>query len=136
VCTSRGTLRTPAGNESDTDTSHEIKVKEKWYWITDDPVTFADGNCPVSYGGSPTPTTTLAASATMTLDEFNQLQPGMTYEDVVAIVGGEGTVQFQNESGSYSSISYKWPGNGDSLSEASVLFQNGGLSSKNQFGLE
>jgi hypothetical protein len=72
----------------------------------------------------------------MTLDEFNQIQPGMTYEDVVAIVGGEGVVSFQSESGSYSSISYKWTGNGDGFSEASVLFQNGGMSSKNQYGLE
>lgn len=135
--TARITARGPVGEESDTDTSHVVKVGKTWRWVLNDADGFANGGCPADYGGSPSPPTTTPApgGVTITLSEFDQLQPGMTYERVVAIVGGEGTVQSQYESGSFNSISYEWKGE-DEFSTALVSFQDGGLNSKNQFGLE
>jgi hypothetical protein len=104
------TVQSGVGKETDTDTSHEVKVDKKWRWIVNDPDGFSNGGCPADFGGtsSATDPTGKNAGVTITLAEFEQLQPGIIYEEVVAMIGGEGTVQSQTESGSFSSASYEW----------------------------
>jgi hypothetical protein len=70
----------------------------------------------------------------MSLDEFNRVTTGMTYDQVVEVVGGPGEQQSHFESGGFSSESYKWSGQ-DGISTAMVQFQNGKVSGKFQFGL-
>jgi hypothetical protein len=43
----------------------------------------------------------------MSLDEFNRVTTGMTYDQVVEVVGGPGEQQSHFESGGFSSESYK-----------------------------
>ncbi len=75
---------------------------------------------------------------TITLEEFNQIKNGMTYEDVVEIIGGEGTLL--SESGSknseYYTVMYSWEGTGSIGANANCMFQGGFLISKAQFGLK
>lgn len=85
------------------------------------------------------PTTTAAPEndPTITYDEFQQLADGMTYEEVVAIIGGEGSVL--SESGSpgdqFYTVMYGW--DGESLgANANAMFQGGSLTNKAQFGLD
>jgi hypothetical protein len=86
----------------------------------------------------PSPAPTPYNPPTISLDEFNAIQDGMTYEQVVAIVGGAGTVL--SESGSpgseYYTVMYTWEGEGSIGANANCMFQGGRLVSKAQFGLE
>jgi hypothetical protein len=70
--------------------------------------------------------------------EFNAIQNGMTYEQVVQIVGGPG--QKLSESGSpgdeYYTVMYSWDGEGSLGANANCMFQAGKMVNKSQFGLE
>ena len=68
----------------------------------------------------------------ITLDKFNQIQTGMTYEEVVAIIGEEGTLSSESSYGDYSSKIYSWS---NGIANATISFSNGKVSAKSQFGL-
>ena len=70
----------------------------------------------------------------ITIDEFHAVKNGMTYQEVVEIIGGEGslTTEYTVQWDTYQTIS--WEGN-HTGSSASLTFCNGILESKMQFGL-
>ena len=75
----------------------------------------------------------------ITLEEFNKIETGMSYEEVVEIIGGEGTVLSESDitgDGQYKTTIYSWDGNGMLGANANVTFQGGKVISKAQFGLE
>lgn len=82
-------------------------------------------------------TTPSKNSEFITLDEFNQIQAGMTYEQVVNIIGSNGTltsdVSLGNEA--YHTQIYMWYGNRITGANANITFQGGKVVSKAQFGL-
>lgn len=92
------------------------------------------------------PTTTAAATTTaapantskISLDEFNQLQSGMTYEQAVAVIGGEGKMLSESTFGDTTTRMYQWDGSNDSGfgANANAVFQNDALVTKAQFGLK
>lgn len=87
---------------------------------------------------STTSTTTSSNSAKITLDKFNQLESGMTYEQVKAIIGGDG--ELAGESGKKGDaihiVSYKYKGSGITGANASLMFQDEKLVNKAQAGLK
>lgn len=70
----------------------------------------------------------------ITPGEFNRVQPGMTYDQVEAIVEEPGELVSQSAVGSSHSEIYAWPGWTGS-GNATVVFLNGVVSSKAQLGL-
>lgn len=70
--------------------------------------------------------------------EFDKIQNGMSYEEVVAIIGGEGNLQ--SESGSkgdqFYTVMYGFDGESGLGSNAILMFQGNKLETKSQFGLE
>ena len=73
-------------------------------------------------------------AVTIDTDKFNAINTGMTYDEVVAAVGGPGTEDSYTEILGSTSVSYIW--SGDSLgSNATVTFTDGKVSNKAQFGL-
>lgn len=68
--------------------------------------------------------------------EFEALETGITYEDAVAIIGGEGELSSQVDVAGYETKMYIWKGEGAIGANANVTFQNNSLTSKSQFGLE
>jgi outer membrane protein assembly factor BamE (lipoprotein component of BamABCDE complex) len=79
-----------------------------------------------------------SSDVTVTLDEFNQVQNGMTYEEVVTVVGGEGNMLSETgEKGTdFYTIMYDYKGKGDLGANANFTFQGGKLQNKSQFGLK
>lgn len=75
-------------------------------------------------------------AADMTLDEFNAISDGMTYAQVVAIVGGEGQVLSESSIAGFHTVMYGWDGAGSLGANANVMFQNDAMQTKAQFGLE
>lgn len=70
--------------------------------------------------------------------EFDQIQNGMTYEEVVAIIGGNGEIMSEvGEKGtSYYTVMYKYDGEKGLGANANFTFQNNKLQAKAQFGLK
>lgn len=81
------------------------------------------------------PTTIPYNHPTMTLAEFHQLATGMSHAQASQIIGGPGQLLSQSDLGGYSTIMYSWSGEGSLGANANVMFQNGKLISKSQYGL-
>lgn len=71
-------------------------------------------------------------------EEFDSIKNGMSYEEVVNIVGGDG--ELLSETGTngdqYHTMMYSWEGEKGFGSNANTTFQNGKLVNKAQFGLK
>ena len=70
----------------------------------------------------------------MTMDKFNKITTGMTYEEVTKIVGSEGKLSTESSYGGYSFKMYVWEAS-NGIASASVSFTNGKVSAKSQLGL-
>lgn len=78
------------------------------------------------------------SDVTITMDEFNQLENGMTTDKVFEIIGGEGEITSQTgeEGSQYHTVTYTYYGESSMGANATLMFQGGELSSKSQFGLD
>lgn len=72
----------------------------------------------------------------ISMEEYNKIETGMTYEQVKEIVGGTGEVSSQVESGGYKIVIITWYGNGMAGSNANVTFTNDEVTAKAQVGLQ
>ena len=71
----------------------------------------------------------------ITLEKFNRLENGMTYEQVVNIIGEEGTLSTESSYGKESFKIYYWKA-ANGISNATISFSNGKLTAKSQIGLD
>lgn len=71
----------------------------------------------------------------VTLEQYNQIKDGMTYEEVVEIFGGKESTSSESEITGIKSEIKTWNGNG-TFSVATIGFTDGEVSSKSQTGLE
>lgn len=78
----------------------------------------------------PTPKPATPVVAGVTIDQFRQVQEGMTFEQVQAILGEPHEVGMHSESSNIGTMtSYRWEG--DPKGSASVTFSNGYVYSTN-----
>lgn len=74
----------------------------------------------------------------MSKKEFDSIKNGMSYEEVVNIIGGDG--ELLSETGTsgeqFHTMMYSWEGENGLGSNANATFQNGKLVNKAQFGLK
>lgn len=91
-----------------------------------------------SPGSSPSssPSKGSGSSAKVTLAQYNDVKTGMTYDEVIEKLGGEGEEISTTEVGSYSTGVYKWDGDGEDYASVTLIFQNKKLISKSQYGLK
>ncbi|PGE00020.1 DUF3862 domain-containing protein [Bacillus pseudomycoides] len=79
-----------------------------------------------------------AGKPTISKDEFDRIENGMTYDQVKEIIGSDGEVL--SESGDkgteFYTVMYMWKGQGTSGANANFMFQGGKLTNKAQFGLK
>ncbi len=86
---------------------------------------------------SPTNADIPASTGGITLSNFNRLRNGMTYAQVVQILGKEGEESGVLEGGGDKVVVYKWDADQDgSGATMTAFFKNGKLDSKLQFGLK
>lgn len=92
---------------------------------------------PPATDDSPTNTSTQASTTGVTVANFNRLQNGMTYAEVVKILGKEGNRESVMESGGMKIEMYKWVASEDgSDARLDAFFKNGKLDKKSQFALK
>jgi hypothetical protein len=74
----------------------------------------------------------------VTKEKFDQIKDGMTYEEVVSIIGAEGTlVSETGEKGTQTHTAiYEFEADGSFGANANFMFQGGKLVNKAQFGIE
>lgn len=72
----------------------------------------------------------------ITMDEFNQIKTGMSYDEVKNIVGSSGEVSSEVESNGIKIVMITWYGNGTAGSNANVTFTNNEVTAKAQVGLK
>lgn len=68
--------------------------------------------------------------------EFEQVQNGMSYDEVKGIIGSEGELQSESEVAGYKTVMYMFKGESGIGANATMMFQNNELTSKSQFGLK
>ena len=86
---------------------------------------------------SQTNTSIPASTAGVTIANYDRLQNGMTYAEVVKILGKEGKRESVMESGGTKIEMYKWDGDGGgSDARLDAFFKNGKLDHKSQFALK
>jgi len=83
----------------------------------------------------PPPPTVPVNPTCMSLDEFNQIQPGMSHDDITGVVGGPGTLSVSTDLAGYHGEIWQYDGCGGIGANANVQFQNGAEITKAQFGL-
>lgn len=69
------------------------------------------------------------------MTNYSRLKNGMTYAQVVQILGKEGTELSRNEVAGFETVMYQWKGDGW-VSNMNAMFQNDKMMSKAQFGLK
>lgn len=74
-------------------------------------------------------------TSNITLDIFNQITVGMTYEEVKALIGSDGTLMTDTDIGGVQSTMYMWKA-ADGIGSASIMFQNDAVVSGSQTGLK
>lgn len=70
----------------------------------------------------------------VTMEKYNQIKSGMSYEKVVEIIGFEGEELSQSDVAGFKTIMYQWVN--DDGSNMNATFQNNKLQTKAQFGLK
>ncbi len=83
---------------------------------------------------SNSPSSTSDKKTGLTLDKYNQIKNGMTYKEVVDIIGSEGTQTMSSGEGKYKVESYKWEG--ENYQYLSIVMMGDKVSSKVQNGLK
>lgn len=81
---------------------------------------------------------TIQSSSKITLDKFNQIETGMNYDEVVNIIGENGTILSQVDmdiGDEYKTEVYYWYGE-NGISNANITFQGGKVVAKAQVGLK
>ncbi len=76
-----------------------------------------------------------AQTVSVTLDQFNRVEEGMTYDKVVELFGGEGEPISESTINEATTAVYLWNGN-DGVSNATITFYNNAVLSKAQTGLK
>lgn len=97
-----------------------IIIKGKGYYRGTKKVTFTI--LPKGYG------------KTITLAEYNLIKNGMTYREVVCLVGGNGREYYSFDDGSSTRLGIEWVGS-RSYSYADIVFEDGRVVKKYQYGL-
>lgn len=90
-----------------------------------------------SSNGDSTKRTSSEAKAEVSMETFKKLSTGMSEMDVVKILGRRGELISSNRIAGIRTEMYQWDGDvGDFGANMNIIFQDGELVSKTQFGLK
>jgi len=70
----------------------------------------------------------------ITLEKYNRIEEGMTYEQVAELIGSQGNLVSERSFVGVSTKTYNWPAS-NGIASATIIFNNGKVSAKSQIGL-
>ena len=97
------------------------------------------GICVLANEGSSVPTISSSSEKkgqeSMNMEKFSKIETGMTYDEVVSIVGQEGSLSTESSYEDQNMKIYYWYAE-NGIANATVSFMNGKVTAKNQIGLQ
>lgn len=78
----------------------------------------------------------IQGDGTVTMELYQKIKNGMTYNEVVNLIGADGKPVVSVGDGEYKTECYEWPGDSGDCSSVDVTFQGGVVAGKLQIGLE
>lgn len=75
------------------------------------------------------------SSSGVTMSQFNNIKEGMTYNEVVSILGSSGELLSSSDMAGYKTVMYQWKGT-SVMGNMNAMFQNDKMITKAQFGLK
>lgn len=72
----------------------------------------------------------------ISMAEFSRIQSGMSYEQATEIIGGPGEVISESDMAGYRTVMFQYEGERGFGANANLMFQNGKMIQKAQFGLQ
>ncbi|WP_336883818.1 DUF3862 domain-containing protein [Priestia koreensis] len=137
-----GSIGVNGGNEEEAEPSNTKSVEVKEVTASEKEETKSKGKKEVKKE-TPKPATlakkeTPKADGAINKEKFDQLKDGMSYEQVVALVGDEGTLMSETgqKGTSLYTAMYEFPADGSFGANVSLMFQGDKLMNKAQFGLQ
>jgi len=88
-----------------------------------------------SAGSGTNPLSAIFRTSKVTMENYTRLMTGMSYAQVVEILGAPGTELSRSSLGGVTTELYQWEGTGSLGANMNAMFQNDRLISKAQFGL-
>jgi hypothetical protein len=76
----------------------------------------------------------MAFAGGITMEQYRKVEPGMTYEQVIAILGAPDQELSRSDMAGYTTVMYMWEGKSMGAN-MNAMFQNNSLVNKAQFGL-
>jgi hypothetical protein len=131
ICTNVGFNGDGSVNQSELKTAHQMGC-----FLPAVAATTTAPQTPVPAAPTPAaPTSTPANNPGISKAEFDQIHIGMTYDQVVAIVGGSGELMVDSTVAGITGQVYRWNCESFCFGVATVQFQNGRVITKAQSGL-
>lgn len=78
----------------------------------------------------------IQGGGTVSMELYKKIKNGMTYNEVVNLIGADGKPVVSAGDGEYKTECYEWPGDSGDYSSVDVTFQGGVVAGKLQIGLE
>lgn len=78
----------------------------------------------------------IQGGGTVSMELYQKIKNGMTYNEVVNLIGADGKPVVSAGDGEYKTECYEWPGDSGDYSSVDVTFQGGVVAGKLQIGLE
>ena len=85
---------------------------------------------------SPQASAPVASTSGVNMENYLKLQNGMTYEQVVEMLGEQGEELSSNQIGGTKTVMYMWKAKGFGGANMNAMFQDNSLMQKSQFGLD
>ena len=97
----------------------------------------SNGNTSITSSSNSEPQSTVPKDTSgVNMENYSKIQTGMSYEEVVAILGKQGEEVSSNDIAGYKNVMYKWEGDTGFGANMNAMFQDGKLFQKAQFGLK
>ena len=106
------------------------------YSVEGSSILYTYQNGKLTYDADNTEDFSIQGNGAVTMEIYQKIKNGMTYNEVVNLIGADGTPVVSVGDGEFQTESYSWPGENSEYSSASVTFQGGVVAGKLQIGLD
>lgn len=106
------------------------------YSVEGSSILYTYQNGKLTYDADSTEDFSIQGNGAVTMEIYQKIKNGMTYNEVVNLIGADGKPVVSAGDGEYKTECYEWPGDSGDYSSVDVTFQGGVVAGKLQIGLD